>query len=128
MSEIYWITRFDPIKTCATIFLIVSTIVCIISIIVYIGSRIDNDKNGTVIGRKLLYIFTPVFIISLLLKVFVPTTKEAMLIYGVGGTIDYLKSNPVAKQIPDKCIIALDKWVDDLANEKSDTINGKNKN
>ena len=51
--------------------------------------------------------------------VFIPTTKEALLIYGVGGTIDYVKSNPVAKKIPDKCIIALDKWVDSLSNDST---------
>ena len=44
--------------------------------------------------------------------VFTPTTKQALLIYGVGGTIDYIQANPTAKQLPDKCINALDKWVD----------------
>ena len=35
--------------------------------------------------------------------------NDALLIYGVGGTIDYVKSNKTAKQLPDKCIKALDK-------------------
>ena len=92
----------------------------------YIASKVDSDEEGINISKKLLKIFTPIFVVSLLLEIFVPTTKEAMLIYGVGGTIDYVKSNPVAKQIPDKCITALDKWVDGLNDkEKSDTTNNK---
>lgn len=31
--------------------------------------------------------------------------------------MDYLKSNPTAKQLPDKCIKALDKWIDDTMND-----------
>ena len=62
----------------------------------------------------------PTTIITCLLMLFIPTTKEALLIYGVGGTIDYVKSDPVAKQIPDKCIIALDKWVSSLSNDSTE--------
>jgi hypothetical protein len=54
----------------------------------------------------------PITIIAALMFLFVPTTKEALVIYGVGGTVDYLKENPTAKQLPDKCVKALDKWVD----------------
>ena len=38
--------------------------------------------------------------------------KEALAIYGVGGTIDYIKSNDKAEQIPDKAVDALIKWLD----------------
>ena len=41
------------------------------------------------------------------------------MIYGVGGTIDYIKSNGTAKQIPDKCVKALDKWVENLIKEEN---------
>ena len=47
-------------------------------------------------------------------------TNEALMIYCVGGTIDYVKSNKTAKQLPDKCIKALDKWVDNLNEEKQE--------
>lgn len=51
------------------------------------------------------------------MNIFIPTTNEALLIYGVGGTIDYVKSNKTAKQLPDKCIKALDKWADNINEE-----------
>lgn len=46
--------------------------------------------------------------------------NDALLIYGVGGTSDYVKSNETAKQLPDKYIKALDKWVDNLNEEKQE--------
>jgi hypothetical protein len=61
-------------------------------------------------------------IIGLLLWIFVPTQKEAFLIYGVGGTIDYIKQNPTAQRLPDKCVNALDRWVDSWNIENKDSI------
>ena len=41
------------------------------------------------------------------------------MIYGVGSTIEYLKSNPNAKELPDKCVKALERWADeDKENDK----------
>ena len=61
--------------------------------------------------------FIFVTIIACFINFFIPTTNEALMIYGVGGTIDYIKSNDTAKQLPDKCIKALDKWVENLNEE-----------
>lgn len=112
MSEIYWITRFDPINNCAKVVLIISFIIIIVLIFCTFISMQIKDKESLNICKKFLKYFIPVFAGALLIKIFVPTTKEALLIYGVGGTIDYVKSNPTARQLPDKCVNALDKWVD----------------
>lgn len=55
--------------------------------------------------------------------VFIPSTKNLLIIYGVGGTIDYLKENKDANKIPDKCIKALDKYLDDALKEDKDKDN-----
>ena len=64
--------------------------------------------------------FIFVTIIVGLINFFIQTTNEALMVYGIGGTIDYIKSNETAKQLPDKCIKALDKWVDNLNEEKQE--------
>jgi hypothetical protein len=127
MSEIYWITRFDPINTCATVFLILSAIVTAFFIISTIISMADGDSEKELnLCKKCLKISSSVLIVCILIEVFVPTTKQALLIYGVGGTIDYIKANPVAKQLPDKCVNALDKWVDSWnIKEENDSIKNK---
>ena len=43
--------------------------------------------------------------------VFIPSTKSLLIIYGVGGTIDYVKENKDANKIPDKCSKALDMYL-----------------
>lgn len=60
-----------------------------------------------------------VFFVSVFINIFIPTTNEALLIYGVGGTIDYIKSNDTSKQLPDKCVKALDKYLDNLIKEEN---------
>ena len=64
--------------------------------------------------------FTFAVIVVSSINFFIPTTNEVLMIYGVGGTIDYVKSNKTAKQLPDKCIKALDKWADNLNEEKQE--------
>lgn len=123
MNEIYWITRFDSINTCATVFLVISAIVTTFFIICVIIATADDDKEELNLLKKCLKFSTPILVVCILIQIFVPTTKEALLIYGVGGTIDYIKTNPTAKQLPDKCINALDKWADSWTiEEKPDTI------
>lgn len=56
-------------------------------------------------------------VVSLLGVIFIPTKNELYAIYGIGGTIDYIRNNDTAKQLPDKVINALDKWIDDKTKE-----------
>ena len=125
MNEIYWITRFDPINTCAMVFLVISAIVTAFFIICLLMSMDEKDNEALDLCKKCLKFSAPILIVCLLIKIFVPTTKEALFIYGVGGTIDYIKSNPTAKQLPDKCVNALDKWVNSWNIEENDSIKNK---
>lgn len=114
MNEIYWITRLESINNLFMICVIISAIIVVVSAMTWImtiNSPYEKDTNKT--SSNILKKFSPILIISTLLFIFTPTTKEALLIWGVGGTIDYVKSNETAKQLPDKCIQALDKFVDE---------------
>jgi hypothetical protein len=64
-------------------------------------------------------------IISSVISIFIPSTKEALLIWGVGSTIDYIQENETAKQLPDKCINALNDWVESLSDPKNDWADGQ---
>ena len=120
MEEIYWLTRLDGINIFLYIMVIVGLVLTIISAIAYIVTKTDDytDKCWNELWIKLLKYCFPTTIIVTLLFIFTPTTKEAFMIYGVGGTIDYVKSNETAKQLPDKCIEALDQWLNSLNEEE----------
>lgn len=117
MNEIYWITRCDDIScfltTMSVVFGTVSGIALIIMCIVIGEEEYDIIKACIKFTKFAL----PAFLLSMLINVFVPTTKDAMLIFGVGSTIDYIKSNETIQEIPDKCINALDAWVESLNKE-----------
>lgn len=66
-----------------------------------------------------------VFLVSVFINILIPTTNQALLIYGVGGTIDYIKSNDTSKQLPDKCVKALDKYLDNLKKEEENDNESK---
>ena len=136
MSTIYWITRLDAINSISITFLVFSIVTSIIFFMLFIinycslqqechsDRYYEEAKKFKKVGIKGLKISVPIFVISILSLIFVPTTRQAFLIYGVGGAIDYLKENPTAKQLPDKCIKALDRWVDSIeTEEKKDSIN-----
>ena len=57
-------------------------------------------------------------IIGTILIVFsfaVPSEKKLYAIYGIGSTIDYIKSNDKAKEIPDKAIDCIYKYLDNYS-------------
>lgn len=118
MSEIYWITRLDTINTYTTITCILGLFATVLSIIVYVDSYFEEDKKTVKIACKSMKIIFPITIIGILGNIFIPTTKEALLIYGVGGTIDYIKSNDKIKHLPDKCVDASDKFISEYTKEK----------
>lgn len=112
MNEIYWITRFSSLNTAFFAIMITSLVIVGIALFAYVGGHCEEDKEVETFAFKFIKVFGILSIVGILGTIFIPTTNEALLIYGVGGTIDYVKSNPTAKQLPDKCINALDKWVD----------------
>lgn len=113
MSEIYWITRLDAANGLLEAFIAISALLGVIFTILYFVGNYE-DWEEVPIFKRVVKTSIPTFIISILLYAFTPTKEDMFLIYGVGGTVDYIKQNDKAKQLPDKCINALDAWVDTL--------------
>lgn len=125
MDEFYWFTRLDSINSMSYIFMIVSGVFFCTGLLFYIVGKvaknydfIDDDTEVLIgIAKKGIKICISIFMISMLLNIFVPTTKDAFVIWGIGGSIDYLKSNEKIIELPDKCIKALDKFIEEYAEE-----------
>jgi hypothetical protein len=134
MNEIYWITRLDLISGWLAAFAAMSGAVFLVAFIVMLVSEnvanvgeYESDRED---AKKLLIAWKPyrntslaLFLFSLPIAILTPDTKDAMLIYGIGNTIDYVKQNNTLQQIPDKCINALDVWVDSLTEKESKNEN-----
>lgn len=130
MNELYWLSRLDTIDGVTLAFSIVSGIALAISIVACMialyyanestwESDIREAKTALMVWGKIKKVSLIIFCIALPLQVFIPTTKEALVIVGVGGTIDYIKTNEKIQQLPDKCVDALDAWVESLTKEEN---------
>ena len=131
MNEIYWITRLTCICDFLTAVAVVSFLISALMAAFAMGNKFeanDYEEGGKYYNcymqkfkMFLSYFKRSIFvaIIACLINFFIPTTNEALMIYGVGGTIDYIKSNETAKQLPDKYIKALDKWAENLTKEEN---------
>ena len=122
MNELYWLTRLEYIQNFLVIVMSVSSIVLFISCVLWLVSETVKDINESFLWLRCAFI---TLVISSLIFVFVPSTKEAVLIWGIGSTIDYLQENETAKQLPDKCINALNDWVESLSDPKNNWADGQ---
>lgn len=119
MSELYWLNVFGNLHACGEVVVFLSILVLLCFGIWTITSGSDYEEPFKMIKRKVkCSIYALVF--GATICVFIPSTKSLLIIYGVGGTIDYLKENKDANKIPDKCIKALDKYLDDALKEDKD--------
>ena len=119
MSTLYWINVLDNINFLFIFIFIISLILSVAIFpvnLIYTTDEISETLDYKRFTKTKHWAYT-LLIISTLGITFIPSKRELYIIYGVGGTIDYLKDNPTAKELPDKCIKALDTWVDNLNKE-----------
>lgn len=122
MTEIYWLQVIGNLGELSKVALIITIIASVILTIYYYAFEVYNDddraKQAAIV--KWLRRSTVGIAISVVGVVFIPGDKELMAIYGIGGTIDYIKSNDKAKELPDKVVDALTKYLETLNEEKKD--------
>ena len=119
MSTLYWINVLDNINF-LFVFIFIASLLFSVAIFIINLTCMPDEISKTLDYKRFIkaknFSYT-LLIISTLVITFVPSKRELYIIYGIGGTIDYLKENPTAKELPDKCIKALDTWVDNLNKE-----------
>lgn len=120
MNEIYWLTRIGVMgKTCEIISLVGIVILAVgIVFLPLLFEFLEDNEGAKETVKKTFRTFIVIWIFGLIGNIFIPTQKEMMMIYGLGSTIDYIKSNDKAKQLPDKAVDALTRYLDSIENEK----------
>ena len=118
MEEIYWLQRIGNVSTmCCIIFWMVVVAYAIMLFAMPIFGEDWNDDYKAMLkkwGKRLAC----VWFVSALAWMFIPSRTELYEIYGIGGTIDYIKSNDKAKELPDKVVDALTRYVDSIEEDK----------
>ena len=122
MSELYWLTRLDGIEVLLVLGILFGIILLVGG---GVGSLVWSDDED--ITRRFIKTFKAgliTLVTSVILKIFIPTERDAFLILGIGGTVDYLQNSEVVKELPDKCINALDAWVESFTEENKNNNYG----
>lgn len=119
MNEIYWLTRIGKLGdmfNAAVITGIVILVLGLLSIPLIYDLCEDNDLHKKIVVRSIKGFFIG-FTFCFLGHIFTPSSKEMLAIYGLGTTIDYIKGNDKVKQLPDKVVDALTRYVDTISKE-----------
>lgn len=127
MEEMYWISVVGNIGNVS----VVMCFFCGICILLFgtFSAIIDSDVSGfgneieargARFLKKAIKTSLIVGIISVFIAIFVPEEKHLYRIMGIRMTIDYIKDNEVVKQLPEKCIEALEERVDSLNDSKDE--------
>lgn len=119
MSELYWLGVLGNLND-------LGGAIAVLSFLVFIALGFwfflcsEDDLEPSPFMKKMFKGSMFAIVLGVVMAIFIPSQKNLLIIYGVGGTIDYLKENKDANKIPDKCVKSLDKYLDDALKEDKD--------
>lgn len=119
MKEIYWISTLSSIGVVSSVLAILLGITLCFLIPISIILLYNDDEYEYKKIKKLKNITIIPFVICLILGIFIPSKEDMYIIYGVGGTIDYIKNNDKAIELPDKIINACDAYLESIINDNN---------
>lgn len=119
MSDLYWIFTLGGLHDFFVACLVISIGMSFSFFIITAIADSEGDKDTQEKALNIAAASFIVVILSTLLMIMIPSKKELYVIYGAGSAIEYLKSNPNAKELPDKCIKALERWADSVNEENN---------
>ena len=117
MNELYWLTTLGKINTVCWIFFALSILILLVAIPCCFTYFDEDDLE---ISIKSIKIGIITMLISILGCTLIPSKEDLYLIYGSGTIVDYCKDNSNVKEIPDKAIDALNRYLDSIAEDKKE--------
>ena len=125
MKEVILILLADKISM---ILIIIATISGLIGTVTFIMSCVldrevdfEHESSWQIlrnVGKGLLITFA----ISLPIAILFPRSKEIATIVGVGTVIEYARGNETIRELPDKAVIAIDRFLEEyVVGEEEDT-------
>lgn len=126
MWLVYLLLILDKVSMLAHTCLIFSTIAFIVALIFHIVASCEdgNGRNDFSVNqkntiKKIKTIALRILIPAAIVLTFIPNSKQAAIIFTAGGAIEYVQGNDKIKELPDKAVECLDKFVSEYLNESN---------
>jgi len=116
MWLIYLITMLDNLEFISIILTLLGLFGTIILTITMVDDQYAQKDIRVIKLRKLSIILFSIFAP---IALFVPNSKQAAMIFAVGTTIEYVQNNEKIKELPDKAVLCLDKFIDEYLKEEN---------
>lgn len=122
MWELYFLTRLSCIQTVCAIMILVS-LVMLAGYFSLLISSCDQESSDEIrflaLSKTMRNWGLSLLIAGGLGVVFVPSTKDMLLIYGGGTIMEYCQDNKEIKQIPDKTVTIINSLLDEYIKEQN---------
>ena len=119
MNELYWISVVGKLHIAFGVSIGISLI--FLAIVILGEGDADEDLEIKSLSYKCKF-FMILTLIFALCTILTPNKKELYLIYGAGTILDYCEGDSKVKEIPDKAIEALNRYLDSIAEDKKREI------
>ena len=120
----YWLTVADNAKTFFGWFVLIFTLIALISSVAYFIC-IDGSKDDSRMARKWMWWSYPFMILFWSLYIFTPDKKDALLIVAGGSTMNFLTQDSSAKQLPHELSTYLVTEIKNMASDAKLDLNIK---
>ena len=128
MKELYWITRLDGIHEFLNTNALIFTVLCVCLLVAWgimlLNAGVeDEDFHKYRIYSPCKWTCIGSFFIASLFwlgTIFIPTTKEACMIYLGGSVVDYVQGNEQIQEMPDKVVNLATEYLDELIQKKDE--------
>ena len=127
MDNLYLITRLDDIRAICIALMVLASIATFIFMVISINYKGElaglteekinecytSEKYWYELGKKGTRWSLIILFISMIALCVIPTTKQGLLLFGVREAVEFCEEHPDTKQLPDKCVKALNKYLDE---------------
>jgi len=110
-EKIYWLTRLDAIEDFVLTMMILGTVAIVGRMLYRAFTYLEGDKAEPIRWYTHLW-FWSLYLSSIAAFIFVPTQKEAVIIFAGGKTIDFIEADSSIQKIPHQTTLLISNFMD----------------
>jgi len=110
--DIYLLIILDPITCISQILAIISGVLMLGAIAMFITN--DLDEEAKEIGKVGIKLSTPIFILTFLIGVFLPNTKQMAAIIMIPKMYNAITENKQLNELPNNVVQLANDWINEL--------------